>query len=333
MKISGFLFGLVLPVFALSTHAYSASYTIIDPPNSTYTAVTGVNNNGEIIGYFAAAGVYQGFLRTPDGTYTTLEFSTEADPYAINDKGVIAGDYLRKGILAGFIRRLNGHMETFTLGRNVEVYVTGIDQNGDVAGYDSNVHKVSGTGFIRAPDGTVTSVLPPGAKDVQTGGMNRSGALSGSFQDKRGYHGFIRAVDGTFTTIDYPGSEDTFAQSINDDGTVAGFYLNNGDVTKRGFTRDASGVFASFDTNGISPDSSVEWVTVNTKGEVAGYFYYSDEAFHAFLRTAGGKVKAINPPEQASVPESEAVGITKDGAIAGTFLDSNYITHGFVRTP
>ena len=71
-------------------------------------------------------------------------------------------------------------------------------------------------GFLRAPDGTITSFDAPGACSASTCGgsgtygvmsINPAGAITGSYFDPSDLrHGFLRAPDGTFTTVDAPGA-------------------------------------------------------------------------------------------------------------------------------
>ena len=69
------------------------SYETIDPPGSTYSLAEGINDQGQIVGFFQNSnGQEYGFLDS-GGTYTTIEFpgSVETVPRAINDKGQIVG--------------------------------------------------------------------------------------------------------------------------------------------------------------------------------------------------------------------------------------------------
>lgn len=80
------------------THA--GTFTRFSVPNSAETFAQGINNSGQVVGVWADKNVISpgdhGFLRLPDGTFTTFDVpegvgGTHA--YGINDGGVIIGTF------------------------------------------------------------------------------------------------------------------------------------------------------------------------------------------------------------------------------------------------
>jgi hypothetical protein len=76
-------------------------------------------------------------------------------------------------------------------------------------------------GFVRAADGTITTIDIPGAG---TGGdqgtlvntINAAGTVAGLYVDPNNVnHGFVRAADGTITTFDAPGAGTGFFQGTD----------------------------------------------------------------------------------------------------------------------
>jgi len=71
------------------------NFTTIDFPGSAYTAAAGINDAGQIVGYFGdSAGLQHGFLK--NGTsFTKVDFpaSTLTSLTGINRAGQIAGSY------------------------------------------------------------------------------------------------------------------------------------------------------------------------------------------------------------------------------------------------
>ncbi len=67
------------------------------------------------------------------------------------------------------------------------------------------------------------------ATDTYAFGINKSGAIAGSYENKDGSgHGFVRAPDGTITTVDVPGASFAGPTSINNKGQVTGTVESNG---------------------------------------------------------------------------------------------------------
>ena len=102
-------------------------------------------------------------------------------------------------------------------------------------------------GFVRAPDGNITTFDVPGAgtgafQGTIPANINNPEAIDGSYIDASDVvHGFVRAPDGSITTFDAAGAgtgpgQGTFPQGINDAGAITGYYIDNHDVL-HGFLR------------------------------------------------------------------------------------------------
>jgi hypothetical protein len=58
-------------------------------------------------------------------------------------------------------------------------------------------------------------------------------------------------------------------------------------------------------------------------------FYYTG-TIHGFVRNKAGKVRKFDPPGSTA---TEPWGINARGTIAGQYIDSGGIYHGFIRKP
>jgi hypothetical protein len=209
-------------------------YTLGGPPPS-------VNPAGDIAGiYVDASFVEHGFLRTPHGAFTTIDFpgASYTEGLAINPAGVIVGDFCNAATCyRGFLRTPDG---TFTMigppSDFVETIPTGgINPAGAITGtfYDGvMVH-----GYLRSPDGTFTSFDPPGSTYTEPFAINPAGAITGYYVDASNVpHGFLRAPNGTITTFDPPGSTGTAPLAINPGGVITGVFFDATGVA-HGFVR------------------------------------------------------------------------------------------------
>jgi hypothetical protein len=96
-------------------------------------------------------------------------------------------------------------------------------------------------GFVRAPDGTITTFYAPGGTVPNATfpkSINPSGEIAGYYSDASRTHGFVHDRDGTFTTFDAPGAglNGTFATRINPRGEIRGYFYDASNVS-HGFLR------------------------------------------------------------------------------------------------
>src|SRR5436309_1119905 len=175
---------------------------------------------------------------------------------------------------------------------------TSINPAGVITGYYLDA---SGAfhGFLRAPDGSVTTFDAPGAgagTDLRQGtfpkSINPSGAITGYYIDAGNViHGFLRAPDGALTTFDAPGAGaflGTFAVSINPAGAVAGYYIEYDSVQRssktHGLLRDRGRALTVFDAPG-SQGLFTFPLSINPAGAITGYYADANSVFHGFLRS------------------------------------------------
>jgi len=184
----------------------NGTFTTIDPPGSTgawigfFFGLVGppINPAGAITGtYFDASGVQHGFLRAPDGTFTTFDVPGDVngiDPQGINAAGAITGFYFdASGAVHGFLRAPDGTFTTFDVPGAVGLTAAeGINLGGTIAGFYADASFVF-HGFLRAPDGTITTIDPPGSAATFPAVINPAGVITGDYFDASGAtHGFLR---------------------------------------------------------------------------------------------------------------------------------------------
>ena len=222
--------------------ALDGSITSFDAPPDAYILGSiyifggpppSINPTGAIAGTYVAPGfVEHGFLRTPDGSFTTIDypgaFFTEA--LAINPGGVIAGDFCNKvTCFQGYVRSPDG---TFTVIDSKAGIPTAINPAGAITGF---VLTGSG-GYLRTPDGSFTVFNPPGSIYTSPFAINSVGTITGYYCDAMGCHGFVHASDGVIAAFDPPGSTFTYGVAINPSGVITGAFVDTSGVA-HGFVR------------------------------------------------------------------------------------------------
>jgi len=284
----------------------------------------GLNQWGAIAGtYLDANNVFHGFLRSPKGKLTTLDdplADTTSGSYngttaqSINDWGEVTGYYSdAAGVAHGFVRSPWGAFTTFDVpGAAYASIPVFINFEGAIVGYSLDANFLFHA-FLRRPDGTFavfvgpdscTSGTPAGCYGSGAAYVDLVGRSVGGFEDNSGnfvHHGLIRSPGGKLTTFDAPGS-----------GT--GSYQGTG-----------------------CPGCNLG---VNNWGAIAGTYTDANDVFHGFLRSPDGRFTTFDATG-AGTGSSQGTGCFSDcpvglndwGVITGSYGDSNYVQHGFLRTP
>ena len=239
--------------------------------------------------------------------------------------------------------------------------VTAVDAAGDIAGVYIDTNSVMHC-FVRPAGGSISNCDVSGAGSSLGEGtipttINTSGVVAGSFIDgSQISHGFVRAVNGTITPFDAPDASKTKNRgttvlSINDSGVIIGTYTTGSYSTSSvygGFIRAADGTFTDFEApnagTGEGTNSKKQGTTpvaINASGAIAGYYIDSNTVQHGFLRSASGTYTPIDPAgvgtcvnqsNGSNFGGTTATGIDAAGDVAGTYLDTSCVQHGFIRS-
>ena len=196
---------------------------------SALTSPVAINAAGEIAGNtIDTKGNSYGFVRYANGSIATFNPGGNnpgaTEMAGINEKGTVVGDYERINTVVpqhGFIRTVDGVITTFDVPGSDRTEPVGINAAGQVAGiYWSHGNDFPG-GFVRFPDGDITTY--PGVPV----GINAAGYIAGwSFIPP--YQGFVRFPGGSINSLVLPGTPDV---GINEAGFIFGNYGFLGPVT------------------------------------------------------------------------------------------------------
>jgi hypothetical protein len=227
-EITGFSIDVNL-VFHGFLRARDGSLTTFDVPGAGTGAFQGTfyfgesffkNNNGSgginpagaiTASYVDASNMLHGFLRAPDGTFTTFDVSggNSTSPTAIAFNGAITGIYFLPiaagnyfgGDFRGFLRKPDGEFSTFDAATYppccIWTFPQAINPEGEITGYYNDGHNLN-RGFLRARNGTITTFDAPGAgtglnQGTLAVGINPEGAITGYYTDATNVnHGFLR---------------------------------------------------------------------------------------------------------------------------------------------
>jgi hypothetical protein len=340
-----------------------------NPNDALGTFASGINNLGAVTGaYIDVNDVYHGFVRSPDGHFVTFE-APGADttpgsfngtsPNAINDLGAVTGSYFdASGVGHGFLRFPDGRFTTFDVPGAGGYGSTPIAINleGTIVGFYTNSNFVF-RAFLRTLDGRFTTFAGPGACHTGTStgcfgneatNANVFGIVAGNYMDSNFVsHGMVRNPDGVIIRYDVPGAGSTVGSyqgtgcpgcfsGLNQLGAIAGIYSDSNSVN-HGFLRSPDGKITTFD----APDAGTQSyqgtgcfsdcpVSLNDWGAIAGIYIDENYVFHGYLRSPDGNIVTIDPVgSTGTLP----YGINDWGVVAGYYNDGNNVSHGFLRIP
>lgn len=311
--------GLSLAAFLLFTVTASASsfnfQTLDNPGDPAFNQLLGINNAGEIVGYFGDGTVQpnKGYTLAPPyavGNFTDENFPSSVQTQVVginnNSSPVTVGFYIdAAGNNFGFYD-IGG---TFTSVKGPDVPNTGltttqllgINDSGKTVGFDTDGgganHGIVGNTSVTTA-ASITLPVSFNATSVTLSGVNNANMASGFYMNTGGTHGFIcNLTTSACTSYDDPNGTNTMFLGINNKGQVAGSFVDmNGET--QGLLFDSttstyqtiSDPFASatvaFNVNGTTVNG------LNDNGQLVG-FYSDGTNVNGFLATV--------VPEPASI--------------------------------
>jgi hypothetical protein len=332
------------------------------------TVAFAINPAGAITGYTRDANsARHGFLRAPDGTFTTFDnpgagtCSTSCGTigpgqgtraFAINPSGQIVGFYSNNsGQCHGYVRAPNGtftqidapHAGTGPFPQGTfpsEITPMGINPAGAITGFYVDASSVQ-HGFVRASSGKITEFDPTGSILTTPNAIDEPGQITGFYFDANFVgHGFLRAIDGTITSFDAPGADSTpgsgngtFGVGITPNGEIEGVFVDPKGVL-HGFVRSKQGAFTTYDAPGAGtgPGQGTLPESNNTPGAVTGNLIDGSNVNHGFLRDQRGRVTTFDVPGAGTGVGQGTIplGNNNPGAIVGQDIDGANVTHGFL---
>jgi uncharacterized membrane protein len=256
----------------------SYTFTVIDFPGASFTQAWGINNAGDIVGYYLdATGRAHDFLLS-GGRFTTIDvpgsFGGIGFGPGINNHGDIAGSFngpCGSGI-CGYLLR-GGSFTTIAFPGAIQTDPMDINDAGDIVGFYGD--STGPHGFLLRGGSFTTIDFPGGHSWNEADGINNAGDIVGLSADPGNPHHYLLR-GGSFSTVDFPGFQNLLGKlDINNAGDIVGSY-NAGDIIGSYFDLgEPRGYLLSggrFTTIAV-PGAPVTFAHgINDKGWIVGHF-------------------------------------------------------------
>ncbi|MBV9991629.1 MAG: hypothetical protein JOZ72_10085 [Alphaproteobacteria bacterium] len=315
------LCGGALLSLAAAGSAQAQAWLTFDVQGSAAVSPIAITRTGNtIVGYYNTGTADASFLRTSDGVVSTFSLVDGASTRALsaNRYNDIAGTVSPGPTTQGFLRTADGLAVRFSVDGSSFTEATGINDKDLVAGDYTDTSTSKRNGFVRKPDGKVTTFASPDGTDVAVKAINNQGTVVGTY----GTHGFYRNNQGVMTTFRITANY-VVPVAINAGGAIAAYYADTSGKI-HGLVRSSSGALQGFNApnaaNGSFPTG------INDDGIVVGWCLDGQNVTHGFaLNTATSKFAALNAPDGAKGTKLLAIG--QDGKMVGFYTDAGGAQH------
>jgi probable HAF family extracellular repeat protein len=279
----------------------------------------GINNAGQIVGYYEASGTYRAFLWTASNGMQDLG--------TLGGDSAIASGINSAGQVVGTARNLSGQVHAFLwtatsgmrdLGdtlRGTFSSAVAINDFGDITGTASEVGDIRYVAFLRAPPHKWIQALGTLGSHYSYGyALNAAATIAGSSplnNNLTPYHAFIRRKGSRLVDLGTLGGTDSTALGISSSEQVVGWSAFNGGYPAQAFLWTAKFGMQALPTLGGQNSSAL---AINSKSQIVGFSDLSQTVSHAVLWSAPNQIQDLGT---LSGSNSIAHGINDLGQVIG----------------
>lgn len=278
--------------------AQAYTFVTVDVHDAVLTEARGINNRGELAGFFAdkRAGSFHGVVADKETADVLSGPNTGAlRLFDLNTCGQGVGKFTDgQGHSLGVVTQNGAILTVLDVPGATLTSAEGINTKGQIVGYYVDILKQH-HGFIY-DKGVFHTLDVPGATFTEPHGINDTGQIVGTYVDTKGqYHGFVYD-QGEFTSLDVPSPAMalfTQARGINNAGRIVGYYVAGGH--QHGFVY-ARGVFSTLDVPGATDTFAYH---VNMRGQIVGTYRDQQGRSHGFVATPERAEEEDSPQQKA----------------------------------
>jgi len=283
------------------------TYSSIEVPGATATAVRGIDGTGRIVGSFADRAGTHGFLFS-NGKFSTIDVPGSKSTIAtgINNVGQIVGAHGAGSENGnhGFLYT-GGSFSSFDVPGSLDTVANGINNKGQIVGTYLGLDGLH-HGF-RLSGGSYVTVEVPDSHAGSAEGINDAGQIVGLSGFGANAVGFL--FDGTsYSRVQPSANVYSIADGLNNLGDLVG-QTGGPQAPFQGFLR-SGGRFAAMNLPGNPPTWNARGI--NDLGQVVGEFSDRDGKTLGYLATPTTFRNAA--PENAGKPSNLITGINDSGS-------------------
>ncbi|KAJ3123751.1 hypothetical protein HK100_011492 [Physocladia obscura] len=318
---------------------FKNSFADVIPPTSFNCAsvtATGINNNGDVIGFCSTtANTTVSFFAELGKNFVLIastQLSTNIQALGINNKRQIVGTFVDgTGNTHGFLAEYKSK-KTFKL-KSVDhpqgvggTFLNGINDKGDIVGFYVDVGGNT-DGMLLTPGGTGQTQLAPGSVLA---------SASPSASVSAAYVSTVSSASSTFTFVTIQnGADPTFNQllGINEDLTIAGYFgSGNPGHPNKGYVLQSPNYLNEIIDGNVPNSNQTQDTCINESNEiqVGGFWIDADGNTFGFVRNGvSGTFTTVVNPDTGSGTVNQILGINKKAIAAGFYTDGEGVNHGY----
>ena len=280
--------GCLLAAAGTTGRAQTLEFATIDFPGAVLTNAQGINDQGEIVGFYTdAAGRTHGFLRSGE-RFRSIDYpnSEATQALGIGPTGDIVGTYQRPGEpgpiagavpIHGFLMTRRGGFFKVDYPGHQNTIAQRILPDGTILGcYHDDDRMMSMFAMAISPRGFEQIPEPMSMHNGGTPDGQMTVGLYTDMMDGRPKAYIIRR--GDFSSLEFPGATQTSAWDVSPSGLIVGVY------------RDAAGAFHGFHYDGqvfgrvdVPGATATRTFGVNADGDMVGAYVDAAGRTHGFI--------------------------------------------------
>jgi hypothetical protein len=195
----------------------------IDFPGAAATFPAGINDRGNIVGYYRSPDFsHHGFIYS-NGTFQSFDPPGSSDTFvlSINDPGEISGTFSDVNGSHGFLLQ-NGHFSVIDY-PNGQTQLEKINSRGQAVGTSYPNSGAPSIGFSLGHNGLTTLPPLPFGYDVSPTGINDSGLIVGTYDDFSFNASGYLENGAVFSHLDFPAATSSIPTAINAQANSTGY--------------------------------------------------------------------------------------------------------------